>query len=602
MVYGAQDYAELLKKIIKDGLRHDLYHDTVEHANAMGVHVNGDKPFYLLERSRPREDEEVRTYRLDNYEPTTKAGSDKALKIISRVCNPLLSSIQFLEKNDEAEQLESYTTEYYPIYNSLLNYNKDVILKKMLADPNGIIAVKLSDLPGSDTETTEPICVTYGSSAIWYYDRDHYLICVKEPAETDKDKIHEFEYYDRNQYLKFEAWYDASTKEIHINEIDVYPTKFNQIPVWFLGGESKPLDNGKIIYESFFASALPHWNLAIIHESDLLGAYITHLHPQKYEITEDCAHVMSYEGQTYQCRGGLISYPGGKEGSYIQSPCDVCGGSGRTAVKSPYGVYQFTREKIDDAQTGGLTPVGYITIPVEATKMLEERCEKLVSKGMASINMDVEEKVGEIQSGVAKTIDRSAQNDTLFTIAARVFDVHLPNMYDFINKYMHGVKANSTQKEADKNLPEINKPTKFDLLTTAEHVNNFEVAKKAGMDRNVLRVKSIEIVNSDLGSTPNLKNYLVALIELDPLFGYESDEIDLGVSKGVIRKVDWAIHNNIKPFLDKAILADKKFLTKTKDIQIEALEKFGTELIAAEQPRIDEAIMMTFEKEEKDAA
>src|SRR5690606_31545428 len=123
---------------IKDDLRHDLYEQTVEHAKAMSVHINGEKPLYLLERARPREDEDVKAYRLENYEPTTKAGADKALDIVSKVCNPILSTIQWKEQTPEAAELEQYTSEYYPIYNSLLNFNKEVILKKMLADPNGI--------------------------------------------------------------------------------------------------------------------------------------------------------------------------------------------------------------------------------------------------------------------------------------------------------------------------------------------------------------------------------------------------------------------------------------------------------------------------------
>lgn len=606
MIYGGEDYAQLLKEIIKDQLRHDLYEQTVEHAKAMAVHIEGEKPLYLLERARPREDEDVKVYRLENYEPTTKAGADKALDIISKVCNPVLSSIQWKDQSPEAAELEEYTTEYYPIYNSILNFNKEVILKKMLADPNGIVAVKPSDLPGSDTEMVEPITVTYGSCAVWYYDRDHFLICTKEPAKEDKDQWHDFEYYDKFKYLTFKARYEPSNKEIEIIEIINYLTGWKEIPVWFLGGKSKPLDNGRVMFESYFSSALPHWNLAIIHESDLLGAYINHLHPQKYELAEECSFKLNYNGINYPCRGGKITYPGGKDGTPFEQDCSLCGGTGLTSVKSPYGAYQFQRQKLEDGNPSGLLPVGYITIPVEATKMLEERCEKMIAKGMWAINMDIEEKIGENQSGVAKTIDRSAQNDTLFTIGSRVFDVHLSNQFFFINKYKFGVKAKATRKEEDKNLPEISKPTKFDLLTTAELINNFDVAKKSGMDRNVLRVKSIEIVNSDLGSSPNLKNYLIALIELDPLFGYEVDEIDLGVGKGVIRKVDWAIHNNIKPFIDRALLKDKNFFEKPKDAQIVVLEGFANELITSEQPRIDEAAMMlSFEKESfgnKDAA
>ncbi|HEY9488303.1 MAG TPA: hypothetical protein VIQ51_08225, partial [Chryseosolibacter sp.] len=208
MIYGTQDFAQLLKQIIKDGRRHDLYDMAVSHAEEMSVHINGDKPIYLLERNRPREDEEVKAYRIENYEPTTKAGADRAIKIVGKGFNPSLYSIVWKEKSIEGEELEKYTLEYYPRCNSIINFNKDVLLRKMLADPNGLVAIKPEDIPDDDTEKLEPITVVYGSSALWYYDRDHYLICTREPGKEDKDQWHEFEYYDKTQYINFQARYE----------------------------------------------------------------------------------------------------------------------------------------------------------------------------------------------------------------------------------------------------------------------------------------------------------------------------------------------------------------------------------------------------------
>jgi len=147
-------------------------------------------------------------------------------------------------------------------------------------------------------------------------------------------------------------------------------------------------------------------------------------------------------------------------------------------------------------------------------------------------------------------------------------------------------------------LPEVNKPIKFDLLTTSELIHNFDVSKKAGLDRNILRTQAINVIKSENGSSPDTKNYLIAIIELDPLYSFTSDEIDLGVSKGVIRKIDWAIHDNIKTFIDKALEADSKFLSKKKSEQITILEGFAGELIEGEKPRIDEAAIFKIQKEE----
>lgn len=592
MIYGTQEFAEKLKGIIKDDVRHPLYQATVDHAEAMSVHIYGDKPLYLLERARPREDEDVKVYRVENYEPTTKAGADKAIDIVGKIFNPTLYSINFKEKNAQSEELEKYTLEYFPDYNSLTSYNKDVILRKMLADPNAVMAVKPEHVPVSDSERLEPVIVVYGSPNIWYYDRDCFLMFIRK-EETERQTQFYFEYYDKNQYLEFYAWYDEPEKLVHVVPVQTpYVHNFKSIPAWFLRGKTRANDNGSVVYESFFSSALPHWNLAVIHESDLLGAFINHMHPMRYEVVDECNYQWAFEGAMYPCRMGNITYPGGKEGKETRMSCPHCNGSGFSSVKSPFGVYQVSKSKLDETNLpAGLKPFDFINVPTEATKLLKEHCKDMNNAAMCSINMDVEDKVGENQSGVAKVIDRSAQWDTLYTIGSVVFDIHLTNQYFYINKYMFKIESESQGKKEDANLPEINKPTNFDILTTAELINNFQVAAKGGMDKGYLRIKSIEIANRDFATTPDVRRYLVTALNLDPLYGFMQDEINLGVNSGVIRKIDWAIHENLKPFIDRAIKEQNEFLNKTKEEQLVILEKYGQELVTENKPKVDPAVL-----------
>lgn len=601
MIYGTQEFAEKLKGIIKDDARHPLYAESVAHAEAMSVHIYGDKPYFLLERSRPREDPEVQAYRVENYEPTTKAGADKAIDIVGKIFNPSLYSINFKNNNDQSSQLQKYTLEYLPVYNSLPNYNKDVTLRKMLADPNGVMAVKPAVVPESDAERIEPVIVIYGSPNVWYYDRDCFLI-FHHKEEVDRQTRFYFEYYDKNQYIEFYAWYDEPEKMVHTVFVQKpYVHNIKSIPAWFLRGKSKSLDNGSVLYESFFSSALPHWNLAVIHESDLLGAFINHMHPMRYEVVDECNFRYPYEGVEYPCRMGIISYPGKNGDEKIT--CPGCNGTGHTGMNSPFGIKAVSKSKLDEMQLpSGIKPFDYITIPTEATKLLKEHCKDMNNAAMCAINMDVENEVGENQSGIAKVIDRSAQWDTLFTIGSVVFDIHLTNQYFYINKYMFKIESESLGKKEDVNLPEINKPTNFDILTTAELINNFQVAAKGGMDKAYLRIKSIEIANRDFATTPDVRKYLVTALNLDPLYGFSQDEINLGVNSGVIRKVDWAIHENLKPFMDRAIKEQKDFLEKTKDEQLVVLEKYGEELVKANKPAVDTDILGDDGDDMQDAA
>lgn len=581
MIYGTPEFDELLKDVISNARRHDTYESTVDHAEEMSWHLYGVKPEKLLERTRPNEDPDIKKYRLDNYEPITKSAADKAVHIVSKIFNPNLYSIRWKDRNQTTDELKSYTLEYYPEYNSIVNFTKDVLLRKMLADPNGLAVVTVDRIPDAQSERLHPVLKIYGSKAIFYFDEDHYLISTK----IEDEKKYFFDYYDRFKTVSFSAYIqpNGAARDLVVENEEFYEYDFEEIPAWRLRGMSESLDNGDIIFKSFFSSAVPYWNNAITHESDVFAAYIRHLYPQRYELTEACSYKWEYEGQIYSCRSGQIKYPNGLMN------CPHCEGTGYNPV-GPYGVYQYTKDKLSESGPLGVDPVGYITVPTDATKMLEERAQRMIKEGMWSINMDVEDEVGQNQSGIAKVIDRSAQHDTLYNIGSVVYDVHLTNFYYFANKLMFGVEAESLNKGVavvDKNLPEINKPTHFDIGSINELLNDFKLAKEAGIDSSYLQLKQIEIQSRDLTTNPDLKMFSTLLLELDPLPGMSRGDIDLNVTKGYNRKVDAVIHFNLKSFVERATREDKNFMKLPREAQIEKLEEYGNELIEEAKPVID---------------
>lgn len=590
MIYGEEEFYNTLVRIIRREYRHPLYKQAKKLADEMSVHVYGEKPVELLSRVRPGEDVEITKYRLDNYEPTTKAPTGKAIKIVSKIFNPNLLSIVFPKENENAKKLEEYTMFYYPNFNSIIVYFKDVVLKKMIADPNGLLACKPMRIPQNDAERVKPILVTYGSDAIWNWDMDHYLINTGIEEIPSEGKFYTFDYYDSTRYLRIRV---SSPVEDKIEEeiLEEYPTNFldkdgqPEIPCWRLRGNSIALDTGEILYESFFADAKPHWNLAIIHENDVIGAFVKHMNPQRYVIGEECTNESVIGGIRVKCNHGLFKGMGKDKLPVTLGVCDKCNGLGRVA-SSPYEDHIIQKSKLDELQGSSLEPVGYIQVPVDATKMLEERADRMVKKGSWAINMDVEDEVGENQSGVAKTIDRSAQSDTIYDIGSVMCDVHLQNGFYFINKYQNAVDDSSRGRNSDDNLPQINKPTRFNIESIAELVNNFKAGKESGLDRNFLQAKMKEILSRDLDTNPDMKKYYLAVIDLDPLFGLSVDDIDSQLMKGTIRKTDVTIHFNLKPFVDKAVSTDKKFLDKAKDQQLDVLLKFAEELIDSEEPQI----------------
>lgn len=600
MLYGSQEFAQRLKAIIQDQYRHPKYADTKKHAEEMGVHIYGEVPDHLINRLRPREEQEVKDYRIESFEPITKASAGKAIDITSKMFNPNLYSIRFKEENSETEEMRAYTFEYYPDFNSLINYNKELGLRQTIADPNAIQCVKPGIVPISDMESPEPVIVIYGACSVWDYDFEHYLAFIREEKE-DTTTYYYFDYYDGNQFIHFYTWYDAAAKAVFMTPEQVYVHSFDEIPVWFLKGIPRSLPNGEYMYESYFSPALAHWNMAIMHESDLIGAFVGHMHPQKYVYTTECEYQFKYEGNFHKCYGGVIKYTD-KNGEKHSDSCPQCSGTGRTQVKGPHQEYLFDQKKLSEGEISQI-PVGYIAVPTEATSLLVTRTDDMHRKAMWALNMDIEDRIGENQSGVAKVIDRSAQQDTIFNIACNMFDHQLTNQFYFIEKYKFQTKRQSMgDTKKNPNLPEIVKPTVIDILSQSDLVNNFKVATESNLDKNYLKQKQIEIINRDPSLNPDQKAYLITNVDLDPLSFFSQADIDLGVNKGVIRKVDWTIHNNIKPFVDRAMSENKAFIDMDRLAKITLLEKYANELIEGEKPRIEEDMAKVFEMKNPDVA
>lgn len=575
-----EDFLSFLAKSMSDEkIRHDCYFKCVEHAEDMGVHLYGDIPNKILDTVRPREEKETKDYRKSIYQPTTQSTAEKGVAILSKIFNPTLYSIQWKSNNPSSDALMKYTMENYPEYNSVVAFLQQTALKKMLADPNGVIAATITNYEIIDIERPEPIAIIYGSKNIWYQDRNIFLIFKRkeEPSSLQghaKYPIFYFCLYDKEKIVEFTAQ-KVSQDKVEVIETAKYVHNFGQVPVWHLRGTPEAMDNGSIYYKSFFNAAIPFWNKAIHHESDLDGAYINHLHPIRAELAEECDYIEN--GQ--RCKKGSIVFPDGKT-----NICPSCHGSGYRSVKSPYGVYKYNKEKLSTEGTSSLTPVQYITVPTEPTAMLERRVEMLLEKGLYALNMDILNRIGENQSGVAKVIDRDELYDFMYRISTVMFDIHLTNIFYFFNKYMFGI---SDKAKSNENLPEINKPVQFDISSALEMMEEMKAAKDAGVNPQYLRQAQKEVNDKKFASSPDIKAKLDLMIDLDPAPEYDLETVKLAVDSGLLPKEYAVIHVNIEYFVDRALFENPKFSDLPKEEKMKVLTKYAEELMEDMKPVLD---------------
>src|SRR5690606_14727523 len=154
---------------------HSRYRLTTDHCSEMSVHVFGSKPEALLKRVRPREDESVREYRLSSFEPITKSTCKKDINVLHKVVNSDGYAIRF-ESEKKAQGLKTYALEEYPRFNSVVNYLANFVLKKSIADPNGIMLVSPFHIPNSTTERIQPYLSCYSSKDIHDVEEGKYAL------------------------------------------------------------------------------------------------------------------------------------------------------------------------------------------------------------------------------------------------------------------------------------------------------------------------------------------------------------------------------------------------------------------------------------------
>jgi hypothetical protein len=572
----------LLLKDEDNKSKHEHYQAAKDHFEEMSWHVYGTKPEKLLARMRPREDPMIREYRLLSYEPITKSYCKKALSIVHKVFNSKLYSIRFTdEKKKEEEILEKYTLESYPRFNSIVNYFANYILKKMIADPNGIILVQPYYYDIKEQNRVEPIMTCYNSAKI-HFVNDEYVLLFDKIIDGPKQKEYFYTYADKVGVYKLKITQtNTNSQQAEVETVSGYVHNFGEIPIWQLGGDYAEEQYG--LLQSYFFDAVPYWNEAINDHSDVNGNYRMHINSQKWEIADECEYVEHTDTGHYPCDGGYIF--NSAEGRKFK--CSSCMGTGyKKTATGPYDVYQIDRQKALEPEQVPLPPFGYVAPPVEGLKMLEEKVDKSLEKGLSAINMDVVNKIGENQSGISKEYDRSELNDFLQKIADQFFEIHIPNCYYYFTKYMFGVQI-PNPAELEKIEPEISKPTQFDVWSTGELTKQLQECKAAKLNPSFLKAKQVEIQSRDFQTKPYLLAKLNLEVMLDPLAEITRDEVSMMLANKTITQETAIIHDNISVFVTRALIENEDFADMAFNEQLGKLEEYAEEVIEENKVSID---------------
>ena len=547
-----KDIKKLIEKVKTKDHRHRYYFETVNHAERMGVHMEGKTPLRLLEEYRPNEEAAVREYRLKIWRNVTESLAGKVLHTIAKIFDPKLFNLKIPESPSglipEEESLEFYLTKNFGIYNNIWIFIRETLLTKELSDPNSLCLVFPQALELEDTEYFEPVPLIFpAKTLIDFVDGEYYILWIPEERKHFKH-IHPSsgELWIITEESIKRYWVKGETFKLDF-EIE---TGF--LPAFRLGGVVKG-ERNPYWYKSFIGGVEPHWDKVVNMVSDLDGSIVNHLFPTPWEWTVEC--------NTCQGSGSVrredIAVSQEEARDII---CESCKGSGRLASKGPYGGYDVKRDAINPELPNPIPPAGFITKDIAPIQELREIKDEEVLKGFEAINMEVVHRVGENQSGIAKTIDRADLDSMLMRIAQHIFEYNVIPIIDYVIQWRYGSILSEQQIREYQEGIEISKPKDFSVLGVNMLMEELKAAGTSNVSTNYLRQLESEIVSTRFSNNEQAKKKNLAIIELKPFPGKTDDEVSLGVANGTIQKRDGIRNANIDELVTLAIEQDDDFL------------------------------------------
>lgn len=202
---------------------------------------------------------------------------------------------------------------------------------------------------------------------------------------------------------------------------------------------------------------------------------------------------------------------------------------------------------------------------------------------MSALAMDIVNKIGNNQSGEAKAYDRTELFDFLGKVRDLFYDKHLKNIFYFFSKYMF------IGQEPEQSEPTVIKPNDFDIFTTQELTDQLKIAKDSSLNPAYLGVKQIDVQNKEFQQHPDILHELNLIVRLDPFVEIPRADIDLMLIGGTASKIDVIVHDNISPFVRRALEENKDYAGKTYAEKMDVLRAYAEETLDAikEQQKVE---------------
>jgi len=572
---------ELLQKYFVKEPPHSLHWpDAVAIATSLQNHTKEDFPATILDKARPNEETKYKEYRKEVYEPVTKSTVEKVTTTLCKIERAEDWSIKYEEDNEDPKSLQTYCEKEFPYFDTITNWFFTVGIQKMIEDPNAVIAIIPLNPDDPDNILRKPSPIIHPSHCVLDYQEGKLCVVMDElksdVSQGDKTvpEGNIFHFFDTQDYIVATQY---GKKEDYLFDIVIYPHNIGYMPAIKTGGKVKDFKNGSLLYDSFISSCIPYWNEAIRRYSDHQVNMVMHLHPKSWEMRDTPCKT---------CNGAGKVQERNYQGKLLQVSCNTCHGTGMTTSESPFGkiiVNPTVKRSVNDTAPLVTPPGGYITRDIASIDFLKKEVDDCLKKGLAAINLEFLMKEPEVNSGVAKSYDRQEMNAFFYGIARHVVENIIKPVYFFVNEWRYTYLS---PEKRDAQLPKINVPTKFDLITAELASARLNTAITGQFDKALINRLQTEYARKEFGEDCLEAQIIEATYELDPLPNLTVEEKMTALASNMCSQRDAVLSVNISNFVVRGMEQNEDFLSLEYTEQMAILEPFVEEVLAEAKANI----------------
>lgn len=559
MAYELPSY-DMLKPYFVDNRRHYYYDKANKKCKDFEPHSEGCYPERLIGGRRPNEPLEVKDYRKEIWVPKTYPSFSRILSSLGKIRRSADWMIKYPElgvftKIRSGETLEDYCEKNFPYFGSVTNWIFSVTLKKYLTDSNGVVLIMPLSRDVLETDFLKPYPILFDCcDVVEFKHGDHAILsnplgCMYVTKKGALEKGRSWYYVDAFAIVK----YDQIDAKGTMSAVDIYEHGLPVLPCFKIGGIVCETEGHNFLYESRIAGILPELDEALREYSDLQAAKVLHVYPEPWEFTQHECAICKGTGH----RRNPSWYDGCASTVPLQLPCDNAGCSNGYIATSPYS--KLLIRPASNLEGGGAIPnppKGYVVKDIAIVKVMEDSVRQHIYDGLAAINFQELAEVPLAQSGVAKTVDRDEQNNTIHAIAEDLVKI-MDSVYKITAYYRYkGVYA---FEEIDKMLPQIPVPEKYDLLSITNMQTELNAAKTGKTNPVIVNAMEVDYASKRFNTDESVRDLVSLTLKLDPLPNISEDEKMARLSNKGILPETYVVSSNINEFVQRALDEDPKF-------------------------------------------